>query len=162
MTDATPDFEAMTRAELVELRGKIDRAIAAAGERDRQRALKAAEDLAREHGFSLAELVGSGTGKGRGAGKRGGRTAAASPALSDVKYRNPDNLDQTWSGRRPAASLVQRGPGPGTLGRGAEGELSQGRPALLTLRSQPTVRPAELAKGRLLRLTWNRRRIPVP
>lgn len=105
MTDTTPDFEAMTRAELIELRGKIDRAIAAAGERDRQRALKAAEDLAREHGFSLAELVGSGTGKGRSAGaKRGGRAATASSAPSDAKYRNPDNPDQTWSGRgrRPA------------------------------------------------------------
>ncbi|TNC45043.1 H-NS histone family protein [Rubellimicrobium rubrum] len=95
----------MTRAELVELRGKIDRAIAAAGERDRQRALKAAEDLAREHGFSLAELVGSGTAKGRSAGtKRGPRADATSSAPSNAKYRNPDNADQTWSGRgrRPA------------------------------------------------------------
>jgi DNA-binding protein H-NS len=76
------------------------------GERDRQRALKAAEDLAREHGFSLAELTG-GSGKvGRAAGgtKRASRTAAAPSAPSEAKYRNPDDATQTWSGRgrRPA------------------------------------------------------------
>ena len=99
MADAT-DFESMTRAELVELRGKLDKAIVAAGDRDRQRALKAAEDLAREHGFSLAELTGGGSGKGRGTGgKRSGRSAAASSAPSDAKYRSPDNAEQTWSGR---------------------------------------------------------------
>ena len=94
------DFNSMTRAELIELRGQLDKAIAAAGDRDRQRALKAAEDLAREHGFSLAELV-PGTDKGRsGSGKRGSRSAAsASSAPSQAKYRNPENPDQTWSGR---------------------------------------------------------------
>lgn len=101
---ATIDFETMTRAELIELRGQLDKAISTAGERDRQKALKAAEDLAREHGFTLAELV-AGGGKGRGAGRRGSRSAASSSsAPSDAKYRNPENPDQTWSGRgrRPA------------------------------------------------------------
>ena len=104
MADA-PDLENMTRAELIELRGQIDRAIASVGERDRQKALKAAEDLAREHGFSLAELMGGSGKAGRSAGgaKRGRRTTAAS-APSEARYRNPDDAGQTWSGRgrRPA------------------------------------------------------------
>lgn len=96
-----PDFEGMTRSELIELRAQLDKAITSAGERDRQRALKAAEDLAREHGFSLAELVPGGGKAGRsGGGRRGSRsTTGASPALSEAKYRNPENPDQTWSGR---------------------------------------------------------------
>ena len=102
MADATPDFDTMTRSELIALRGQLDKAIASVGERDRQTALKAAEDLAREHGFSLAELTGGGSGKGgraTGGAKRGGRTAAASPPPAEAKYRNPDNAEQTWSGR---------------------------------------------------------------
>lgn len=97
-----PNFDTMSRAELIELRAQLDKAISAAGERDRQRALKAAEELAREHGFSLAELVPGGGAKGRAAGgKRGGgsKAAATSPAPSDARYRNPENPDQTWSGR---------------------------------------------------------------
>lgn len=99
MADAL-NLESMTRAELIELRSKIDKAITTAGDRDRQRALKAAEGLAREHGFTLAELV-SGKGKGRGAGSRqeSHAVASSSPGSSAVKYRNPDNPDQTWSGR---------------------------------------------------------------
>ena len=93
------DFNTLSRAELIELRAQLDKAITSAGERDRQRALEAAEAIAREHGFALSDLAPQG-GKGRGAGKRGGRSgAAASPAPSDARYRNPENADQTWSGR---------------------------------------------------------------
>lgn len=102
MTDPvdTPDLEAMTRAELLELRARVDRAIASAGERDRRRALEAAEAMAQEHGFSLAELVGGEAGSGKNRGRRGTRSAGApSPAPSDLRYRNPENPDQTWSGR---------------------------------------------------------------
>lgn len=100
MADAS-DFNTMSRIELIELRSQLDKAIVAAGKRDRQKALKAAENLAREHGFSLAELTG-GTGKGgrsTGGAKRGSRTATPSAGPSDAKYRNPENAVQTWSGR---------------------------------------------------------------
>lgn len=98
------DLTNMTRAELTELRSQLDKTIASVGERDRQRAIKAAEDIAREHGFTLTDLAPL-AGKGRSAGKRGSRSGAApSPAPSDAKYRNPQNPEQTWSGRgrRPA------------------------------------------------------------
>ncbi len=83
------DFSSMSRDELTKLRADIDRAMA--------------EAAAREHGFSLAELVPGGGARGRAAGgKRGGRSAASTsspPTPSDAKYRNPENPEQTWSGR---------------------------------------------------------------
>ena len=96
------DFNSMTRAELIELRSQLDKAIASVGQRDRQRALEAAEAIAREHGFALSDLAPQGGkgAKGRGMSKRAGRSgASSSPAPSDAKYRNPENPDQTWSGR---------------------------------------------------------------
>jgi DNA-binding protein H-NS len=93
------DLNSMSRAELTELRTQVDRAIASAGERDRKRALEAVENTLREHGLTMADLA-PGTDKGRGAGKRGGRSAASSSAApSGAKYRNPENPEQTWSGR---------------------------------------------------------------
>ncbi len=82
------DFSSMSRDELTKLRADIDRAMA--------------EAAAREHGFSLAELT-AGTSNGHVArGKRGGRSAASTsspPTPSEAKYRNPENPEQTWSGR---------------------------------------------------------------
>ncbi len=52
---------------------------------ERKTALAAAEAAAKEHGFSLRELVGEAKKKTR---------APAAP-----KYRNPEDAEQTWSGR---------------------------------------------------------------
>jgi DNA-binding protein H-NS len=89
------DYENMSRKELMTLRANIDRAIAAVGDRDRRNALRAAEDAVREHGFTLNELapfVGQSGGRGRRRGEAQGPAGAP-------RYRNPDNPDQTWSGR---------------------------------------------------------------
>lgn len=87
------DYETMSRQDLMKLRGDIEKALASAGDRDKRAALKAAEAAAREHGFSLQDLVsligGTGGGRGRGALKQ------ERPA----RFRNPDDPTQTWSGR---------------------------------------------------------------
>ena len=58
------------------------------------------EAVAAEAGYTLAEVVG-----GR-AGKRG---PAASSGMVAVKYRNPDNPAETWSGRgRTARWLAEK------------------------------------------------------
>ncbi|NAZ37397.1 H-NS family nucleoid-associated regulatory protein [Rubellimicrobium sp. CFH 75288] len=90
------DYEKMSRKELMEMRAQIDRAIAAVAEREKREALRAAEEAARERGFTLEELVGS------AAGSRRGRPTPPAPA--SARYRNPQNPSQTWSGRgrRPA------------------------------------------------------------
>lgn len=86
------DLSKMSRKELLSLRDDIDAELKNAEERERQEALKAAEDAAAKFGFSLQELAGS---KGR---KSGAKRAKAS-----AKYRNPADPNQTWSGlgRKP-------------------------------------------------------------
>ncbi len=90
------DYETMSRKELMTLRANIDKAIAAVGDRDRRNALKAAEAAVREHGFTLDELMPL-MGGTRGRGRRA-ESASSGPANAP-RYRNPDNSEQTWSGR---------------------------------------------------------------
>ena len=89
------DLESMSRLDLIKLCADLDRAISTAGERDRRKALQAAENAVREHGFTLAEIAQRASKGGRG----------AKPARSNrpAHFRNADNPEQTWSerGRRP-------------------------------------------------------------
>ncbi len=86
----------------------IDRAMAGAAERERRAAREAAEAAAREHGFSLADLTaGVGAGAGRGKGRKSAGATSTAPSASEVRevrFRNPQDHSQTWSGRgrRPA------------------------------------------------------------
>ena len=81
------DLDKMSKDELMKLRKDVDRALDGVSDRERKAALDAAEKAARDHGFSLSELSGPATKKGK--------TKSKSPA----KFRNPENPDQTWSGR---------------------------------------------------------------
>ena len=87
-TGLTDKLESLDIEELKDLRKTLDRAIASYETRKRQEALSAVEQAAREYGFKLTELLGIGK-----AGRR--RRSGASTA----KYTNPDNPEQTWSGR---------------------------------------------------------------
>ncbi|MQY42319.1 H-NS histone family protein [Epibacterium sp. SM1969] len=82
----TIDLSAMSRAELIELRSNLDDAIKSAEERERSEALRAAEEAAAKFGFSLEEIAAT----ARSNAKKG----KAVP-----KYRNPNNPEETWSGR---------------------------------------------------------------
>lgn len=79
------DLENMSRPELEKLRQDVDRALATLDARRRAEARKAAEEMAREHGFSLEDLI--------NAGPKSGKTKNA------PKYRNPADPKQTWTGR---------------------------------------------------------------
>ncbi len=76
------DLETMSRQELMSLRANLDKAISTAGERDRRKALQAAEDAVRAHGFTLADVA-----QLAGAGARGSRRTKTERAAED---RNPD------------------------------------------------------------------------
>lgn len=89
------DLETMSRADLMKLRSDVDRAIAGVADREKRAAMKAAEAAARDHGFSLADLMDAQR-PGRARRAAGG---AKSQGANAPKYRNPDNADQTWSGR---------------------------------------------------------------
>ena len=86
------DLESMSPEELRDLRKDIDRAISSFQDRKRQAAVAAAEEAAKSHGFRLTELL-SDRKVSRGKAKRG---ATARP---DRLYVNPDNQEETWSGR---------------------------------------------------------------
>lgn len=81
------DLDSLSRSELMKLRGDVDKAIASLADRERKKAIEAAERAAAEHGFSLAELTGVPIPAKRGKSK------------SPAKYRNPADPTQTWSGR---------------------------------------------------------------
>ena len=86
--DPAEMLESMDLEGLKELRKKLDRAIANYETRKRQEALSAVERAAREHGFKLAELL------VEGKSSRGRKSTAAV-----VRYVNPEDPEQTWSGR---------------------------------------------------------------
>lgn len=99
------DLNGLSRADLTKLRADLDRAIAGAAERDKRAAREAAEAAAREHGFSLADLTSAmGANAGRGKGRKSAGATSAAPSASEVRFRNPEDHSQTWSGRgrRPA------------------------------------------------------------
>lgn len=83
------DLENMSLEELKDLRKKVSKAIDSYEERQKQAALAALDEKAREMGFTLSELTGGGR-KGR------------KPSVP--KYRNPDDPTMTWTGkgRQPA------------------------------------------------------------
>ncbi len=93
------DLEGMSRGDLMKLRADVDKAIAGVADREKRAALKAAEQAAREHGFSLADLMEDGSVRAPGRRGRGSARGAGSAGASEAKFRNPDNAEQTWSGR---------------------------------------------------------------
>ena len=92
-------IDKMSLKDLVELEAKVQKAIAAARDRDRNDLKKKMAEMAQTHGFSVNELFG---GKGvRGAGK--------GKSLGVAKYANPENKTDTWTGRgRKPNWLVDR------------------------------------------------------
>lgn len=81
------NLEKLKLDELKQLEKDVAKAITSFEKRMRADAMAAAEAAAKEHGFSLTQLMGGG-------GKAGG----AKPALPP-KFRHPENPAKTWSGR---------------------------------------------------------------
>jgi DNA-binding protein H-NS len=82
------DLQEMNLTELKQLRRDLDRAIASYAQRQMAEARVELEARARELGFTLAEVAAAST----SSAKR--MRPAAAP-----KYRNPQNPEETWSGR---------------------------------------------------------------
>lgn len=83
-------LENMDLDGMKELRKKLDRAIASYETRKRQDALSAVERVAREHGFKLGDLLEE---------RKSGRKSTGDKTIGPAKYVNPDDPEQTWSGR---------------------------------------------------------------
>jgi DNA-binding protein H-NS len=78
------DLERMSYRELQELVVRAQRAMVNVQNRERDGLRKKMEAMAKDAGFRLGDLVGGRGGKGR--------TVA-------IKYSNPDDPSQTWTGR---------------------------------------------------------------
>ena len=79
----------MSRRELQSLKADVEKAMVQAEKNELRQAREAAERAAAEHGYSLSELAGGGDRRG----------SARSGNVHPPKYRNPQNPEQTWSGR---------------------------------------------------------------
>ncbi len=86
------DFDQMSLKEMRELQGQLERAINSFEDRKRREAIAAVEEVARVHGFQLADLT---NGKTR-------RTGTVAP-----KYSNPNDPTMTWTGRGRKPRWVQ-------------------------------------------------------
>ena len=84
----TTDLVSMSRKELLKLQKDVEKALKAVELRDRQDALKAAERAVAEFGFTLDEVKAGAKTSGSGKG-----------AKAKAKYRNPEDPEQTWTGR---------------------------------------------------------------
>ena len=84
------DLEKMDLTELKSLQKQVEKAIVGFEARQRKAAIDAAEAVAAQHGFSLAELV--------------GQKIKKPSSIAVAKYKHPENPSLTWTGkgRRPA------------------------------------------------------------
>ena len=93
-------LDKLTYAELLDLRSRIDTAIVERQGAEKLAIAKKLEAIATDSGFTLNELF----------GKKSGRKASARSATTTstvaVKYRNPKDPSQTWSGRGRMASWL--------------------------------------------------------
>ena len=79
------DLDSMTLSELKQLQNSIAKAISDFEDRKLAEARAKVESVARDLGFSFAELIGASV------------KTTRSPAVA--KYRHPENPEITWTGR---------------------------------------------------------------
>ena len=83
--------------ELIELENEIEAALVQRAKAEKVELREKMIAMAAASGFTLDELMG-----GRTVAKRGGKGGTAA-----VKYRNPDNPSETWSGRGRMANWLK-------------------------------------------------------
>ncbi|WP_420005191.1 H-NS family nucleoid-associated regulatory protein [Arenibacterium sp. LLYu02] len=81
------DLTEMSRKDLLQLQKDVEKALKDAEQRERSEALKAVEKAAAEYGFSLDEVLSAPA------------KVVVRKTKAVAKYRNPENHDETWSGR---------------------------------------------------------------
>ncbi|WP_325048633.1 H-NS histone family protein [Pseudooceanicola sediminis] len=87
------DLDAMALADLKKLQVQVNTAIKTYEDRQRKAAIAELEAKAAEMGFSLSDLTGN----------HGSRK----PKVNPPKYRNTEDLTQTWSGRGRQPSWIK-------------------------------------------------------
>jgi DNA-binding protein H-NS len=93
----------MSRGELEKLRADVDKALETLEARKKSEAMKAIAAVAKEHGFTVEEVLG-----GALVPKSRGRKGAAAKS-GIAKYSNPANPSQTWTGRGRQPGWIKEG-----------------------------------------------------
>jgi DNA-binding protein H-NS len=83
---AKHDLEKLSIDELKALMLDVERAIKRVASQNLKKAREAAEGAARQFGFSLDEVTGN-------------KSTRRKDEQSGARFRNPENPEQTWSGR---------------------------------------------------------------
>ena len=86
-----PNIANLNISQLKELAKDVEKALARKTKEEMTAARKAAEKVAKEHGFSLDEIVGKPKSK---PSTNGSKRTPLPP-----KFKNPENPSETWSGR---------------------------------------------------------------
>lgn len=81
------NIDKMSYRELLELQGAVAAAIVSRKEEEKGELKRKLAELADQSGFAMDELFGT---------RRGRKSSSASSA---IKYRNPKDASQTWTGR---------------------------------------------------------------
>ena len=79
-------LEKMSYKDLLSLKDRVAAAIVARQASERHELKRKLEEMVQQSGFDVSEIFGA-----RGAGRKGSKVA--------VKYRNPKDPSQTWTGR---------------------------------------------------------------
>ena len=97
MTALHETLDGLELDDLRQVQKKVEKLIAGYQDRKRREAISAAEGVLKEHGFKLTDLFGDSV------PAKGGKTASGKGPVP-AKYANPENPEETWSGRgrRPA------------------------------------------------------------
>lgn len=86
-----PNISNLNISQLKDLAKDIEKALTRKTKEEMTAARKAAEKVAKEHGFSLDEIVGK--------SKANTPSKASGKAPLPPKYKNPEDSSETWSGR---------------------------------------------------------------
>ena len=92
-------LNSLSLKELIELQSDVATAIVERKAADKGELQQKMAAMVAESGFTLGELLNGGK------GKRGGK--AGSGGTAPVKYRNPENPGETWSGRGRMATWLK-------------------------------------------------------
>ena len=104
------NLKGMSRRELEKLGRDVEKALEKVAETEKREALEAATKAAKAFGYSLEELTGGTPAKAapkKTPRAQAKKSAADGRAKVKPKYRNPDDPEQTWSGRGRSPKWVE-------------------------------------------------------
>ncbi|MCL2657977.1 MAG: H-NS histone family protein [Betaproteobacteria bacterium] len=98
------DLSKLNLTELKRLQKRVETEIERRANVTRKDVLKKVQKMAAEAGISLNDLIGTEPAKkapkrGRPVGSRNGRNVAVRKTAGIARYKNPENEQQTWTGK---------------------------------------------------------------